>query len=150
MIERPHFGDNDRTVTVRVPIAIRKRGGRKIVLAPDGSNFTAVPAGSRVDNAMIKAIARAFRWREMLEGGAHGTIADIAAVEKINESYVGRILRLTLLAPNIVEAILSGTQPALELQQLLKPLPLRWDDQLDALRQSEAVSAAASKADVLG
>ena len=61
---------------------------------------------------MVKAIARAFRWREMLKNGTHATIAEIAAAEKIDESYVGRILRLTLLAPDIVEAILIGRQPA--------------------------------------
>jgi hypothetical protein len=61
---------------------------------------------------MIKAIARAFRWREMLENGTHATIAEIAAAEKINKSYVGRVLRLTLLAPDIVEVILAGRQSA--------------------------------------
>jgi hypothetical protein len=61
---------------------------------------------------MVKAIARAFRWRDMLENGTHATIAEIAAAEKINETYVGRVLRLTLLVPDIVEAILSGRQPA--------------------------------------
>ena len=61
---------------------------------------------------MVKAIARAFRWRDMLESGKYATIREIAAAEKINESYVGRVLRLTLLAPDIVEAILSGRQPA--------------------------------------
>jgi hypothetical protein len=59
----------------------------------------------------VKAIARAFRWREMLEDATHGTIVEIAAAEKINESYVGRVLRLTLLAPKIVEGILKGQQP---------------------------------------
>jgi hypothetical protein len=61
---------------------------------------------------MVKAVARAFRWREMLENGTHATIAEIAAAEKINETYVGRVLRLTLLAPDIIEAILGGRQPA--------------------------------------
>jgi hypothetical protein len=74
---------------------------------------------------MVKAIARAFRWREMLENGTHATIAEIAAVEKINESYVGRILRLTLLAPDIVEAILDGCQPVdMSLALLTKPFPV--------------------------
>ena len=69
---------------------------------------------------MVKAIARAFRWREMLENGNYATIAEIAAAEKINETYVGRVLRLTLLAPDIVEAILNGRQPAgLQLDLLL-------------------------------
>ena len=61
---------------------------------------------------MVKAIARAFRWRDMLESGEYATIREIADAEKINESYVGRVLRLTLLAPDIVEAILGGRQPA--------------------------------------
>jgi hypothetical protein len=61
---------------------------------------------------MVKAIVQAFRWREMLENGTHATIAEIAAAEKINESYDERVLRLTLLAPEVVEAILNGRQPA--------------------------------------
>src|SRR5437588_514561 len=76
----------------------------------------------RVDNAMVKAIARAFRWREMLENGTHATIAEIAATEEINESYVGRVLRLTLLAPDVVEEIIDGRQPVtLLLDRLLRP-----------------------------
>ena len=72
----------------------------------------------------------AFRWREMLETGTHATIAEIAAAEKINESFVGRVLRLTLLAPDIVEAILGGRQPAdLQLELLLRPVPSDWTDQ---------------------
>ena len=77
---------------------------------------------------MVKAIARAFRWREMLENGTHATIAEIAAAEKINESYVGRILRLTLLAPDIVEAVLGGRQPAeVTLTVLMRPFPIEWE-----------------------
>jgi hypothetical protein len=103
---------NGQTITLRIPISIRKRGGRKLVLAPDGTtpNWAAPP--QRIDNAMVKAMARAFRWREMLENGTYATIAEIAAAEKINEAYVGRILRLTLLAPEIVNKILDGQQPA--------------------------------------
>jgi hypothetical protein len=67
---------------------------------------------TRIDNAMVKAIAPAFRWREMLENGTHATIAEIAAAEKINEPYVGRFPRLTLPAPDLVEAIVGGQQPA--------------------------------------
>jgi DNA-binding IscR family transcriptional regulator len=60
-----------------------------------------------------KAIAaRAFRWRELLENGEYSTIREIAEAEKINESHVGRVLRLTLLAPDTVEAIMGGRQPA--------------------------------------
>jgi hypothetical protein len=95
----PSFTGDGRTVTVRVPISIRRRGGRKLVLAPDSTSVTAPPVCRRIDNAMVKTLARAFRWREMLEDGTHATIAEIAAAEKINGSYVSRVLRLTLLAP---------------------------------------------------
>jgi len=85
------------TLTVRVPLTFRKRGGRKLVIAPYDSDSWAPPR-PRVDNAMVKAIGRAFRWRKLLESGTHTTVAEIAAVEKINSSYVGRVLRLTLLS----------------------------------------------------
>jgi hypothetical protein len=97
MTESNVTGDG-RTITVRSPISIRRRGGRKLLLAPDGTIGTWAAPSRRIDNAMVKAIARAFRWREMLENSAHATIAEIAAAEKINASYVGRVLRLTLLA----------------------------------------------------
>jgi hypothetical protein len=127
---QPNRNADGRTLTVRVPISIRRRGGRKLVLAPNGTPDTQVVLSRRIDNAMVKAIARAFRWREMLENGTHATIAEIAAAEKINESYVGRVLRLTLLAPDIIEAILGGRQPAsLQLKDLLRRFPLGWREQ---------------------
>jgi hypothetical protein len=130
----PNLIGDARTITVRIPISIRRRGGRKLVLAPDGTPETSATHCRRVDNAMIKAIARAFRWREMLENGTHATIAEIAAAEKINESYVGRILRLTLLAPDIVEAVLGGRQPAqMTLAVLMRPFPVLWSAQRSEL-----------------
>jgi hypothetical protein len=126
----PKLSDDSRTFTVRVPISIRRRGGRRLVLAPNGADITATPITRHIDNAMVKAIARAFRWREMLENSTHATIAEIAAAEKINETYVGRVLRLTLLAPDIVEAILNGMQPAgVQLDILMKRFPVAWEEQ---------------------
>jgi hypothetical protein len=101
-----------------VPRKIRQIGGRKIIQPPNG---TAGPDARHIDNAMVKAIVRAFRWREKLESGECATIREIAAAEKINESYIGRILRLTLLAPNIIEEILGMRQTA-----ILKLRELRW------------------------
>jgi hypothetical protein len=116
------------TITVRVPFQIRRRGGRKLVLTPDGLRAPAV--SRRVDNVMVKALARAFRWRRMLENGSHRTIEELAAAEGINASYVGRVLRLTLLAPDLVTSMLDGTQPAdLTMDTLMKPLPLAWATQ---------------------
>jgi hypothetical protein len=69
-------------------------------------------------------------WRELLENGTHATIAEIAAAEKINASYVGRVLRLTLLAPDVVEAIRGGRQPTdLQLEDLLRRFPVGWREQ---------------------
>jgi hypothetical protein len=131
----PNSAADGRTVTVRIPISIRRRGGKKLLLAPDGTTDTWAPPRRRIDNAMVKAIARAFRWREMLENGTHATIAEIAAAEKINESYLGRVLRLTLLAPDIVEAILAGRQPTgITLAVLMRPFAVEWTEQARILR----------------
>jgi hypothetical protein len=133
-MSKANLTDDGQTITVRVPISIRKRGGRRLVLAPGGKNVTAAPVRRHIDEAMVKAIGRAFRWREMLENGTHATIAEIAAAEKINESYVSRVLRLTLLAPDIVEVIVNGRQPAgLQLEDLLRRFPVGWKDQRDAV-----------------
>jgi hypothetical protein len=86
--------------------------------------------GRRIDNAIVKAIARAFRWRDLLEKGTHATITEIAAAEKINASYLGRVLRLTLLAPDILEAILDGRQGTqITLAMLMRPFPVLWSAQ---------------------
>ena len=79
---------------------------------------------------MVKAIARAFRWRDMLESGEYATIREIANAEMINETYVGRVLRLTLLVPEIVESIVNGRQPAgLQLDGLMRRFPVKWGEQ---------------------
>jgi hypothetical protein len=117
------------SVTVRVPMIFRKRGGRKQIIAPAGHPAW-TPQRARIDNTMVKALARAFRWRRMLETGAVVTIREIAAKEKINESYVSRVLRLTLLAPEIVETILDGRQvPKMTLPVLVKTFSVVWAEQ---------------------
>lgn len=136
---KPKLSDDGKTVTVRVPITIKKRGGRRLVLSPDGSNIAVVPISRHIDNAMIKAIARSFRWREMLESGKYATIREIAEAEKINESYVSRIFRLTLLAPDVVESILEGRHPSsLELGALLRSFPVQWGKQRQCIAQNPA------------
>ncbi len=112
--------------TVTVPFVIRKRGGRKLVITPDGSAASPAPR-ARVDSALLKALARAFRWRKLLETGDYATIEEIAEAEKINSSYVSRVLRMTLLAPEIVEAILAGKQPeGLTMARSMQPFPWEW------------------------
>lgn len=124
--------DHGRTLTVRVPLTLRKRGGRKQVVTPDGAGWG--QPRPRVDNTMVKAIARAHRWKRLMESGRFASVTELAEAEKINQSYLCRVLRLTLLAPDIVEAILDGRQPAaLQMDALLKPMPLEWAAQRAAL-----------------
>jgi hypothetical protein len=133
---RPTLSKDGRTITVHIPITMRHQGGRKQVVTPAGATPW-VPTPRRVDNTLVKAIVRAHRWRDMLESGRHATVRDLAKAEVINESYLGRVLRLTLLSPNIIEAILEGRQPpTLELEGLLKQFPIEWDQQLKKFTES--------------
>ena len=119
----------EQAVTVTVPFSIRKRGGRKLVITPDG--VTAAPMKrARVDSALLKALARGFRWRKLLETGDYATIEEIAEAGNINPSYVSRVLRMTLLAPEIVETILAGKQPeGLTMARAMQPFPIEWPNQ---------------------
>ena len=113
------------TVTIHVPFHIVKRGGRKEMQLPEGA-----PTQRRPDSALVKALARAFRWKRMLESGEFATIAELAAREGITVSYLTRLLRMTLLAPDIVEAILDGRQGLeVTLARLMEPFPAEWADQ---------------------
>jgi len=113
------------TVTLHVPFRIVKRGGRKEMQLPESATQS-----RRTDNTLVKALARAFRWKRMLESGEFATIAELAEREGIAPSYMTRVLRLTLLAPDIVESILDGTQgPEVTLAQALEPFPLEWGGQ---------------------
>src|SRR6202023_3446012 len=116
---RPTLSQDGRTITVHIPITLRHQGGRKQVVTPAGATPW-IPTPPRIDNTLVKAMVRAHRWRDMLESGEYATVRDLAKAEAINEAYLGRILRLTLLAPKIVEAILEARQPThLELDDLL-------------------------------
>ena len=128
-MKRGPTADDGGTLTVRVPMTFRKRGGRKQVVSPEGASWD--HPRPRVDNTMVKAIARAHRWKRLLESGRFASVTELAEAEKINQSYLCRVLRMTLLAPDIVEAILDGRQPAgLQLEDLLKPIPLEWQRQI--------------------
>ena len=120
------------TITVRVPMTFRRRGGRKQVIAPNGETWS--PPRARIDNTMVKALARGFRWRKMLESGMVATVTEIAAREGIDPSYVSRVLRLTLLAPTIVEAILDGQAPEMTLRMLMAAFPVEWSRQVGVCR----------------
>ncbi len=125
------------SVTISVPLTIRRRGGRKQIIGPDGAVARPGDSGAGVvpvhgDPALIKALARGFRWRRMLEEGRYASISEMAKAEGVERGYLGSLLRLTLLAPAVVEALLDGRHLASEEQRaLLGPLPAGWSLQTE-------------------
>lgn len=112
-----------------IPMTFRPRGGKTVIVMPDGSRGVARREAT-IDNTMIKVIARGFRWQRLLYDGTYATIEDLAAAEKINPSYISRILRLAHLSPKVVEAILDGSHPAwLTMRDLLEPFSTDWREQ---------------------
>jgi hypothetical protein len=107
----------------------QRRGSRKRIVAPDGSEI-APTMKPQPDGTLVKALARAWRWQRLLDEGLYTSVSEIGDAENISKSYVSRILRLALLAPDVVEAILAGrTDQGLMLEQLERPLPASWKEQ---------------------
>jgi len=107
----------------------QRRGGRKRIVAPDGSAIV-LSSKPQPDSTLLKALARAWQWQRMLGDGVYVSVSDIGDAEKISKGYVSRILRLALLAPDIVESILVGSaDQSLMLQRLERPLPASWEEQ---------------------
>jgi hypothetical protein len=107
-------------------MAWKRRGGRKVIIAPDSSDAWA-PAKPRPDETLIRALARAHRWKRMLDEGRYRSAGEIAEAENVTKSFVNRLIRLTLLAPEIQEAILDGRQPkGMQLEELTRVMPSEW------------------------
>jgi hypothetical protein len=115
------------TLVVRIPMRFQRRGGRKRIVAPDGSQI-APTSKPQPDGALLKALARAWRWQRMLVEGRFASVRDVAAAERLGASYVSRILRLNLLAPDIVERILHG-RGAPRTAELMQPFPAERERQ---------------------
>ena len=115
-------------LVVQVPLRIKRRGGRKEIIAPDrgpdGSSLR-----SRTNEPLALMIARAHRWQALLESGRYASIRELALDVGVDNSYLARMLRLTLLAPDIIESILNGTEPdGLSLGKLYR-VPDLWEEQ---------------------
>lgn len=120
------LASTQRTIVIHVPMKFSLRGGRKTII----SEFSAPTPQPRTDNALLKALARAHRWRRLIESGEYASITELAKAQGVNESYACRLLRLTLLKPAIVVEILDRSHhSSFTLKALTKPLPVRWDQQ---------------------
>jgi len=122
-------------LSIRIPMTLRRRGGRRLVIVPDGLEASAPrPA---FDPVLINALVRAHRWRRQIESGQFRSASELATHEKLTDSFVARMLCLTLLAPDITQAILEGRQPkGLKLATLLRGMPLAWEEQRRALARA--------------
>jgi len=117
---------------IHIPMTIKKRGGRKEIIVPEG--LPRSRPRSPAQEPLVVALARAFHWQELIDTGRYASIAELAHALGVDRSYVGRITRLTLLAPGIVEGILRGAEPSgLSLGRLTRELPMEWQDQCERL-----------------
>jgi len=133
MMDKPTVIAEGENILIRIPMRFKKRGGRKEIIAPEGLD-SAFPTTAPAQEPIVIALARAHRWQRMLDAGEVTSIAELAERLDVDSSYVGRILRLTLLAPDIIEAILAGREPSgLSLAKLTRTLPLLWHEQRELL-----------------
>jgi hypothetical protein len=135
-IERPRLTAGGEYLVVTVPLQIRRRGGRKQVIAPGGVDADGA-AQPRTNRPLALALARAHRWRQMLEEGRYATIGELALALGVDNSYLARMLRLTLLAPDIIEAIIGGTEPDGLSLEILYRVPVGWEEQRRALARTD-------------
>ena len=120
-------------ISVNVPLMLKKRGGRREVILPQAF-ASDNPMHPSHQEALVVAIARAHRWQKLLDDGKFESVSDLAREIGLDVSFAARLLRLTLLAPDIIEAILMGEEPSgLSLTMLTKQLPMLWDEQRHVL-----------------
>jgi hypothetical protein len=134
MIQSAEMRLDGSTLVVRIPMRFQRRGGRKRIVAPDGSELAPAPK-PRPDGTLVKVLARGWRWQRMLDEGRFASVRELAEAERVSISYVSRILRLTLLAPDIIERVMDGA-PTAGLARLLEPFPVEWERQREQFLDS--------------
>ena len=121
------------SLVIRIPMELKRRNGRKEIIVPEGLPGSR-PSKSPIQEPLKTALARAFHWQEMIDSGKYASVTELAEALGVDRSYVGRIMRLALLAPDIVEAIVRGQEPSgLSLERLTKPLGVLWSEQRQRL-----------------
>ncbi len=126
--------ERDGRLLVVIPMQLKRRGGRKEIILPSGSGIGNIPGpgedSTSIQKPIVLALAKAHLWKELLEEGQFSTLAELADSLGLDRAYVGRTLNLTLLAPDIILAILDGHEPSgLSLEKLRKAIPMDWEEQ---------------------
>ena len=130
MLKNAVLSADGKILSVTVPLNFRKRGGRKLIIAPENAKTIWEPPPTRADATLVKALARAHRWKGILDSGKFSSIKELADAEQLADRYIGNLLRLTLLAPDIIESILDGRLPrGIGLAEFMKPWPALWAEQ---------------------
>ncbi|MGD9649549.1 MAG: hypothetical protein AB7G80_05365 [Dongiaceae bacterium] len=125
-----HVRIENSKIIVHVPLNLRTWGGKKVIVGPQGKDLRALELDIRKDEKLLKALGRAYRWHGWILTGKYATVQEMSERQKINKSYMQRMMRIMQLSPKIVEAILDGQQPegfALrDIEQTFSPL---WSEQ---------------------
>lgn len=117
-------------IIVHVPVMFRKWGAKKVMIGPQGQDLRTLEQHTRKDDKLLKALGRAYRWQKQIALGKYQTAEDIETAEQINRSYVQRVMRMMMLSPHIIEAILDGQQPeGFALRDIDKKFSPIWDEQ---------------------
>lgn len=133
-VDQMSISREDGQIIVHIPMTLKVRGGRKEIILPNGLVAEGSPVQrSATYSPLVIAVARAFRWKAFLESGRFSSIDDLARAVNMDSSYVGRLLRLTLLAPDIIQAILHGEEPSGLSLEKLKSFPMEWEEQRSKL-----------------
>jgi hypothetical protein len=122
---------------IEVPLSIKHKRGRKIIIAPETLEGKNAEAESPVQSALVQALARAHAWMDALESGKAKHVRHLASKLNLDSSYVGQLLRLVNLAPDIQEAIIRGEEPdGLSLVKLRSTIPDDWQEQKQMFRMT--------------
>ena len=125
----PRLEKDGDVLLIHIPMQIKRRGGRKEIIVPEGLEDAGSPA-SPVQESLVVALARAHAWRDLIESGRYSNVTALASALDVDRAYVRRMVRLTLLAPDIVEAILQGREPSgMSLATLVRPMSVVWAEQ---------------------
>ena len=119
-------------MVIIIPMQFKRRGGRKEIIVPrNAKNVSpAVADNPAVQKPLAVAVARAHRWQALLDQGRYKSISDLADAADLDRAYARRVVNLTLLSPDLVRAILDGSEPSgLSITQLIKGVPERWEEQ---------------------
>lgn len=127
---KPQYHAEDQKIIVRIPINLRRWGGKKVLVGPQGQDLRNLDLEVRKDEKLLKALGRAYRWHKMIAIGKYQSASELAEAENINKSYLLRVMRVMLLSPRIVDAVLNGRQPeGFALTDIEKAFSPVWSEQ---------------------